>query len=680
MYANRFAATVVAALALLVLMSGFLGQTQLALAAPLPTSSTERLYVSPDCLPSGETLVTVQGRGFIPNTLIHVEEYYSTPGTVDVTSDAYGSFTIEMTMAHDGYNYVSADYESSTGTYAYINDCDPTVVATPQCNSEVMSIPMNGSHFGVSGDHIDLTVYDSSGYVVGSNTIAYSDTWSDAVSFDGSLPDGQYKVWAQGYDGNTSVGGGYTYFLIPCPDLSVDPTCAGSGGPPDTMTLTVTAGSPGSPLIFAEPYVEFVFYAGVGSPFDKGADPQEFQADESDAGVYSITPYARPNDTYTLLVKQGYTDGGSGDGGTNRTWIELRTTFLVPCFVPTPTPSPTPTGTPPPTPSPTPTATPLITGTTLTVTPTCAAPQLDNDLPLTILLTLTGSGFQPGPLTLTYDADGSPLTFGASALFDGTFNQLIPVPAGRDGSHRILAHQEVVGAFVPDAQAFFVAPCLPPSPLLTSDFPCGEPAAGLPAAYLINLTGTGFLPGRIEITFDAGGLLPELTVAIADPNGAFIASLTPTGRAPATYAIVAHQHVTGSSLAVDASTSFVVACIAPFFRLMPDNGPRGFVVTVEGQGFPPDADILLRWSRGIDAARPAVAHTDLNGTFSRQLLIFNSDFVGPRELTVELASDPLAFVATLPAPFRVTVGTVSPPFSLAGNPFAAPGATIVIRR
>jgi hypothetical protein len=75
-----------------------------------------------------------------------------------------------------------------------------------------------------------------------------------------------------------------------------------------------------------------------------------------------------------------------------------------------------------------------------------------------------------------------------------------------------------------------------------------------------------------------------------------------------------------------------------------------------------------------------VAHTDFNGSFGRQLLIFNSDFVGSRELTVALASDPLAFATTLPAPFRVTVGTVSPPFSLADNPFAAPGATIVIRR
>jgi hypothetical protein len=113
-------------------------------------------------------------------------------------------------------------------------------------------------------------------------------------------------------------------------------------------------------------------------------------------------------------------------------------------------------------------------------------------------------------------------------------------------------------------------------------------------------------------------------------------------------------------------------------QLLPDHGPPGLVILVEGSGFAPNSSLVLRWSRGIGAANPLTVVTDANGNFSRQVLIFNSDFVGPRQLLIALANGAPVALST-PTTYVVTPLTVSPPFSLAAFPFALPGATIVLR-
>jgi hypothetical protein len=650
-----------------------------------PTYTYPTLYVTPSCLSGGEPSVHGEGRNFDRNRSVEVWDLYQYSDFLygnreTVTATNFGTFEVDLPInLHDApFHGITAIYSDDSSMYqqtmVLLAPCDARLTLNPRCADSPGSIDVAGSGFVIdSTAPIEIEVYSADD---SQNRLAYRAIDAVSTSFDVSvqlntdaypngLPAGQYRVQAT-QNGDSAYKYAYTFFAVPCPTITVSPLCGAPGTPPDELTLVVTASGFLTSQAYYINYLEIVF--------DSGGKPQEFVTDASN-GSFAITPYRRGNGNYTIVAKQGYFAGmtiaGSDYGyfspaWTDRQYSRATTVLSVPCAQATP--------------SPTPSATPFVTPTTLTVEPACGAPQLDNDNPLTLLITVTGSGFQPGALTLTYDPNGSAQTFGATALSDRTFSRSIPVRAGPEGIYRVVAHQEAVGAFVPDAEATFNVPCTPPDAVLAADVPCGPSAAGVPAAYPINLTGSGFLPGRVEITFDAGGALPEpMPPVVADATGAFVASVTPSGRGPGAYSILAHQQVTGSGTVVEKSITFLVACGGPVFQLMPDSGPRGLVITVEGHNFPPNVDILLRWSLGIDAGRPTVAHSDANGDFSRQVLIFNSDFIGPRELSVELAGNPPALAAVLPVEYRVTAGTVSPPFSLRDNPFAAPGATIVIR-
>lgn len=367
----------------------------------------------------------------------------------------------------------------------------------------------------------------------------------------------------------------------------------------------------------------------------------------------------------------------------------MKTSFEVPCFIPTEPPTLIPPVTAPPTEPPTapPTATAPPTvppgPTSLTIDPPCGPPQLVNDIAISTFVTASGTGFRPGTVVLTLDPGGlnQQQLPAVPVQPDGTFSAQVPIRAGPDGKFLLRAEQTINGVVVPPAEAIFSVPCVAPAAALSADIPCGVAAAGVPFAYSINLTGTGFLPGRVELTFDAGGLAPEPQLpAIAAADGSFSALITPTGRGPGMFYIAAHQQVAGSLTFVDQSVVFSVACTPASFVLMPDRARRGMVVLVSGLNFPADADLYLRWSRGIGISAPLLVHTDANGVFSRQILIFPSDFSGPRQLRVELVTDPFALAGLAPADFTVIPGTISPPFSVTDNPYAAADATIVIRR
>ena len=112
-------------------------------------------------------------------------------------------------------------------------------------------------------------------------------------------------------------------------------------------------------------------------------------------------------------------------------------------------------------------------------------------------------------------------------------------------------------------------------------------------------------------------------------------------------------------------------------RITPASGPRGFVPLVEGFGFPAQTTLELEWDFGIGASQPIKVQTDDNGNFSRQVMVFQHDFTGPRNITVRDPANQTAY-ADLLAPYLVVVGTVIPPF-VTDNPFG-PSDPIVIRR
>jgi uncharacterized repeat protein (TIGR01451 family) len=67
----------------------------------------------------------------------------------------------------------------------------------------------------------------------------------------------------------------------------------------------------------------------------------------------------------------------------------------------------------------------------------------------------------------------------------------------------------------------------------------------------------------------------------------------------------------------------------PKLTLSPPVGPLGTVVHVSGSGFPPNAAVDLRWSKGIGGAS---LKTGKRGRFEATMLIFQTDVLGPRRL------------------------------------------------
>jgi hypothetical protein len=322
-------------------------------------------------------------------------------------------------------------------------------------------------------------------------------------------------------------------------------------------------------------------------------------------------------------------------------------------------------------------------------------------------------------------------TFNATVQFSSsTYPNGLP-----KGQYRISAHQGTDPASSLDAHTYLLVPC----PQVTVTPNCAEPGAP-PDQLSLDVTASGFVNDAsrgltyVEIVFDDGGSPQEFVSDGSSSNGTY--QIKPYKRANGKYAVTVKQgyyagdeHVDVSNIYVSAAwtgrllssatTTFVVPCplatatpspslspapptatptssgsLSPSLpptatpgggpgggagqlTLLPNQGPPSLVIMVIGSGFSPNSDLLLQWSRGIGAATPLTVHTDATGSFTRQLLIFNTDFLGPRQLLVMLAG---GAPAAAPATYNVTPATVSPPFSLADDPFVLPGSTIVFRR
>lgn len=73
----------------------------------------------------------------------------------------------------------------------------------------------------------------------------------------------------------------------------------------------------------------------------------------------------------------------------------------------------------------------------------------------------------------------------------------------------------------------------------------------------------------------------------------------------------------------------------PVVELSPGLLPPGFVAIATGRDFPPDADIELAWSPGMNpAGGHTTARSGADGSFTQQVLVFPNDQIGPRLLLV----------------------------------------------
>ena len=112
--------------------------------------------------------------------------------------------------------------------------------------------------------------------------------------------------------------------------------------------------------------------------------------------------------------------------------------------------------------------------------------------------------------------------------------------------------------------------------------------------------------------------------------------------------------------------------------MTPDSGPRGLVPTVEGFGFPPNASLVLKWDTGIGASQPVTVQTDAQGYFSRQLLIFQHDFLGVRHVTVATPDNATAYPGVT-ATYLVAAAPIQPPFSADNESVPSPEPVIFQR-
>jgi len=648
----------------------------IALPSPQPVSAEPlpaypKIYTEPYCISTGgPQTITMKGRNFEPNaglTLLQFGSFTAAPPSVHVVTDAYGVFVVDMGVSVGFTTYgirVDAYYDSnneSTVTSVYPGGCyTPTSasldVLTDCGDFDNPGIEVRGTNFGaagVGGDiRVELTQNEQTvGEPLTINAAErFHETWRPGVQ----LKYGEYQVVAsQSAIGTEFFWNSYDTFLVPCPEATIEPTCVPStGGPPDRLSILVSG--TGWQKGTADGYDELqVVFDPEGEPqeFFFSANPFEGEpgfGDDGSIGPLEINPYARPAGVYTVEVKQ--------QGYGEEPLLDVLLTFNLPCRAPT-----------------------------LTADPDCGPPELIGDAKKRYAVTVTGADFYPDEdVVVVFNPDfvaGSsypPESFDSVVGADGRFSVTIDAAFRPPGTYQIYAYEQTrIGLF--EARTPFLVPCVSPTPTLLIDPTCGAVASTLPLAYTVNISGEGFAPGRVDIVFDPTGTLPEQATAIADDNGFFTATVQLNGRPPGAYLLVASQ-TSVLGLLDEASVPFPVTCDGAILRITPTSGSRRFVPVVEGYNFAPSTTLYLFWDYGIGSRQPIKVDTDETGSFRRQVVIFRSDFIGPRHLSVQSPDDPLAYAAVLPLDYLVTPTSVSPPFKLDGNPFAAADATIVFRR
>lgn len=609
------------------------------------------ITVEPTCalVPFGEfsrpVAITVRGHSFVPGATVAIRWAGGpAPAPADaILVDPFGTFqsTFSVFLGGRPFSYlveaIYAPIEGSNFTAAstYFNtpcaNPTPTINITPDCGAPgtTVGIHIDGTGF-VAGLPIQARVVDlfNSQNVHASVLPAMLDP--NAVSIDLQFPvkaAGQYRVVVDqvvtGEVFDFTPFTGTDYFVAPCSTLTVVPSCGPESGPPNRYSLLLS-GTGFQPL-------------PLKIVFDPLGVHQEFYWDfavgpDGNWGPLEINPYARGPAPYEIVVSQ------SNDSPVLH---ETRAIFTVPC-------SPG----------------------TVTLDPPCAAPQFLGDQARTFSLSVQGFGFQPGAtVVVVFDPEGlsgptfTPERAEGPAASDGSFMAPMTIAARPAGTYRVSVQQQVGATLIEGIVPPFTVPCAPSSPTLTARPNCDVEAPGQPQAYSIRLVGRRFIPGFVEIIFDADGIQEGFSASANQEEGRFAVTINPSGRPAGTYRIVAQQRDANQTLSLASFDAFVVPCVPaniPTLTISPPAASPGFVVQVMGTGFPAGSTVSLSWSFGIGASRPIEVVVGDDGTFVRQVLLFAHDFTGLRELTAGTPSDPQAF-ADARASLLVTPGQGSPP-------------------
>jgi len=593
------------------------------------------LRVTPDCIPGGgsETTIRVRGSGFDPGSTVEI--FFGLPRIGDggpdiasiatvrtsalprtaqsnepvetVTVDVLGTFDQDIVVAAEArrgtYDVLAATVGRGPTAWAVVGS--PCVETTLQivtgCRSSEpgtvpASITVRGKGFLPGDDRIRVWSPTDGATGVIDETVRADDNGEFIIEIPiGQLRPGTYEVRAvSAQDQNARA-----YFETPCPsmEIRVRPDCGPAGGPPDRMDVEVQASG-------------FHPLARVLVVWDSPRSHEAFETRTDEEGSFTLTisPYRRVAETYTLRVRT------EADVSPVR---QQTVSFTVPCK-------------------------PLEADVTVTE---CRRPAIEGEGERRWSIEIAASGFEPGDVTIVFDADEivAARTFVLLADPSGVVDGTITPVAGPVGEYRILAIQSSTGQptlsrvqpLRPIAgEAIFRAPCrgrTPPPPTLEDV--CGPEAAGIEDAYDIVVSGTGFYPGGIVRIRFGRGAGSEVTAARAD-DGSYEQLIRPDGRGKGDHPVTVTQRDSAGNVIAEATSRFAVPCpIEPSIAITPDHGPAGYTTLVEGTDFQPGATVTLTWDSGIEANRPFEVAVEPDGTFEIYLFILPNDWTGERTLT-----------------------------------------------
>ena len=446
-----------------------------------------------------------------------------------------------------------------------------------------------------------------------------------------AVPAGQYFVVAVQNRSGVRVE---VDFVVPCPQVQVQPSCGEAGRPLDAYDVLVTGSGfrPGLPveLIFDTFGQQQVFQLNIDLP-----PPGELKL--ADGGEVRIEPYRRPDGTYFVTARQGVPD---------RIVREAIAVFTVPC---------------PPDP-------------VLTIDPLCGPPQLAGDDPRRYSLAVNGQNLAAGVISIIFDPDqlsGVPAERFDLPVSNGSVSETITPLRRQTGIYLVTVQQDPASAPFPLGLRFDV-PCAPATPTLR--VVCDPPDSDQPELAQVIVEGAGFFEdGPLELSL---GAAPTETMR-TDAGGRFSRQLAAADLPDGPFDVVAIQR-DAIGVVAQATAAIVLPCGTrePLLQFVPTSGSPGMVIQVRGFSFRPNSTVDLRWNRGIGSAQPFTVTVAADGTFTQQVLIFHHDFGGIREMTAASGAVPIELVE--PALYVVSPGRGSPPVFV-DSPF--PGSdTLVIRR
>jgi hypothetical protein len=243
-----------------------------------------------------------------------------------------------------------------------------------------------------------------------------------------------------------------------------------------------------------------------------------------------------------------------------------------------------------------------------------------------------GRGFVP-PGTASVSFNGTVIRSDVAVAEDGTLSAPIKVDALPSGRYEVSVEQNVTvgeGQVKPYVAAAAVT------------VPCGEvtvtPGCDVPAAssdgnelYRLLVRGKSFAPGSsVALTFErAGHAAVAQHVAKADKDGKLATTFEVPRQSKGTFLVRATIRRGGIPTPNFLVSALTVPCRRPTITVDPPLGRPGFLTTVTGRDFPPNARIRLSWNTGLGAAQ---VRTDAKGRFRTRILVFLHDFLGPRKL------------------------------------------------